>query len=220
MIDDPTTIINVIQTIPLYAVSLFAVIANLFPFIPEEIFLVALGYLLASQEAITIPIIILLIIGFLVADSFLYWMAWRQSTWVQKLRNKFLHIRALKDNEFIITHAFKIVFISRFLIYIRFIGPVLSGSAHVPYRKFILSDMVALMVYVPFIIFVGQYSHERINAIVSGFSVANNLVGLAVALIGIGFLMWGLKKFLFKRLEKKYNSTRDFFGISPDDEKQ
>jgi membrane protein DedA with SNARE-associated domain len=96
------------------------------------------------------------------------------------------------DDTFIERHIKKIIFFSRFLVQLRFLGPFLGGTKKVPLRTFLTYELAALCIYVPLLLSVGAYFRNRLEAILEGLGTVHNIIliiiGAVILLSVIGLL--------------------------------
>lgn len=163
---------------------ILALMVNFIIPIPEEIILVLLGYL-ASTGVFKIWIIApILVSGMITSDMVLFSVSKHGSKYLQKLKQKIQNNKLLRDENFVHNHIKKIIFVSRFITHFRFIGPVLSGSMKIKWQTFFLYDLIALCLYVPAWLFLGDYFHGRIRTLLEGVGVFRNILFIVIGVIG------------------------------------
>lgn len=175
-----------------------SLLANMIVPVPEEVFLLALGYLVAKGFFHPVLIVGIVLVGFMISDTVLFFLARRGNTFLLRIRDMFMRRLSLTNSEFIMGHMNKIIFFSRFLIQFRFLGPVIAGSYNVPYRHFFKINAIALCVYVPLVVVVGHYFEDRIGQIASGVGVVRNII-LAVVAVLVFLALFKLMRTLFIR---------------------
>jgi membrane protein DedA with SNARE-associated domain len=186
-----------------------SLLANIFIPVPEEIFLLTLGYLTGGVNPPLNPYLTVAIVtpGLLISDMFLYTLARHGGRYVRILEKKIKNFKFTRDESFIKKHITKIVVISRFVVQFRFIGPVLAGTTRMPFKKFILWDFLALLVYVPFVIFIGNFFHSRIERVLEGIAVVKNYVLIGVGLIVLYSILKFIRNMFFKEFVVKFSET-------------
>ena len=93
-------------------------------------------------------------------------------------------------------HIGKTTFILRFVVGLRFLSPFLAGSMKIKWKKFQFYNMLAAIVYVPIVVFLGYHFHNRLVALISGFEIARHIIFLPVlAVIGALISIFLKKKF-------------------------
>lgn len=139
-----------------------AIVANIFPFIPEEIFLLGMGYVAWSSWYYFIYFSIFLIIGFMMIDSCLYFLAKSGNKYVMKYARYFFGEWLDRDEWHFRRNLTKIIFFSRPITYLRFIGPVLAGYYKVPYIKYVKINLCILIIYVPTLLTLGRIFGKQV----------------------------------------------------------
>lgn len=180
--------INQIGGLTYGGMFILALISNMVVPVPEELVLVAVGYFSAKGHFNFFYSYGIFVSGMFVSDTILYFMAYKGSRITKRLQRKIENNRHLKDEGFVKRHIRKIIFISRFLMYLRWVGPVISGVARVPYKKFALYDFLALLIYVPLILFLGFYFENYIDKIMSDVNRVRNIFMLIFSVIVLIFL--------------------------------
>lgn len=179
---------------------ILSLIANMVVPIPEEIILVIVGYFVAKGQFNFFYSYIIFILGMFVSDTVLYYLALKGARITKRLRQKIENNRHLKDEGFVKRNIKKIIIISRFLMYLRWIGPVLSGITHVPYKKFAFYNFIALIIYIPLILFLGLYFENYIDKIISDVNRVRNTFLLILSIIVLIFLAKNINKKFIKSI--------------------
>ncbi|MES2023324.1 MAG: VTT domain-containing protein [Patescibacteria group bacterium] len=171
-----------------------SIISNVIVPVPEEAVLLILGYLAGTQNIngfILAPIVFL---GLLLSDIVMYFLSKRGAKVVNFFYQKVFASRLEGKTEWIGGHINKIIFFSRFLVQLRFLGPFFAGHLRIPFKKFLIYDFLALIIYVPMYLFIGWYFHSRVEFIIDGIGTIRNIIIIVVAL---GMLL-ATYKFLYK----------------------
>lgn len=196
-----TQAVELISTLSYWGIFGFSLIANMIVPVPEEFFLLALGYVSGIDSSINIFITIPLVIGGLfISDIALFSFARSGHRYIRALERKVKNFKFAQNEAFVQKHIRTIIFVSRFVIQFRFIGPVLAGSTKTKWKTFLFWDLFALAVYVPLILFAGNYFNDRITKIIHGIAVAKNYVLIAVVIIAIVWLARLARRTLFKNI--------------------
>lgn len=174
-----------------------AFLSNMFIPVPEEIILLVIGYL-TGIGSFSYPIIMaIFILGMLISDYMVYSLAYRGSKLVKRLQERMEKRGLLKSKTYVKRHMKKIIFFSRFLVYLRFIGPVVAGSNRVPRKLFLTYDFLALVVYVNIFLGLGNHFHKQIRIVSDGVGKFSNiLVTVVLFIITIVVLRFVQKNFL------------------------
>lgn len=193
--------------LPLFFI-LIGFIANTFPLIPEEVFLITLGYMISKGISIY-PfhvIAFLVIIGLLLADLLVYYLAFKGNKVTNKILKKYLKIDLEENQIFLKDNINKIIFFSRFLAQMRALGPILSGITHFPFKKFLKINLLALFIYTSGVMWLGFYFSNRIGKIIEGANILNNIIFGVLVLISIIVISIKMRKKFFFYLHKLKNT--------------
>ncbi len=168
--------------------------------VPEEILLLLIGYI--SGVGLNNVYIALLasIIGVLLGDNILFWLSrYRGSKLIDKLKRKIRKNEVMKYKNLMKQHIGKTIFILRFIVGLRFFGPFLAGSLKVRWKTFQLYNFLAVLIYVPIMVFLGFHFHKQLALLITEFEIIRHLVFLTF-LTFLGFLISTFirKKFLIK----------------------
>jgi membrane protein DedA with SNARE-associated domain len=197
------SLIASLGTISYGGLFLIALAANMIIPIPEEFILLVLGYLSGTGAFNFYLLAGTMITGMFISDIVLFKLSRHGNKYLNKLKKKISTNRLLKDEEWTKRHIKKIIFISRFLMQLRFIGPVLSGSVHTPWKTFLFYDFIALCIYVPFVLFLGDYFHSQLSQIIHGAGVAKNIILFVVGLLLFILLTRFIEKGFVRSITKK-----------------
>lgn len=175
-----------------------AFLANVVIPVPEEVIILAIGYVVGLGHInfwITTGLVIL---GMLISDVIMFALSLHGNKLVRLAYDKFFAKLVPMNDEFIQKHINKIIFVSRFLINLRFIGPFLAGQAKVSYKKFIVLDGVAIIVYAVTLIWAGNYFHNRIAAIFEGAGMVKNIILVVIGIMLLIMILRAVKNAFIK----------------------
>ncbi|MGD9636432.1 MAG: DedA family protein, partial [Pirellulales bacterium] len=162
--------------------------------IPEEVAFVVAGVLSAEGHLHWPTALAACLLGALLGDSVMYGIGrqWGESLLSSHPRLSWM-LQAKREKQFeeaVEQHAFKVMFLSRFLVGIR--GPVYvaAGASHVPYRKFLMYDLVCASLVVTTFFFLAFFFGERVlNWIRDAEMTATIAVVLVVTGVGLFLYM-------------------------------
>jgi membrane protein DedA with SNARE-associated domain len=163
--------------------------------VPEEIVLLTIGYLSSSGMFNIYFVTIVSFLATLGSDIFLYLLAKKDSKLTANLKvrmhkNPFVKSWMKKPND-----IGRAVFMMRFFVGLRFLGPILAGAMNVPLKKFIFYDTLALLLYTPFFVLIGFAFHNSFLRMVTRVeSIRYLLFFLAVGVISFFLLRLASKK--------------------------
>jgi len=190
-------IINQLGTFSYLGIFGVSFLANVVIPVPEEIVLLALGYLSGSGHANIYYIIPIVMAGLLASDIVMYALARGGNKYVTGFYEKFFAHRLESKQEWIHDHVEKVIFYSRFMVQLRFIGPFIAGHLKVPFRKFITYELAALVIYVPLFVWIGYYFQSRIVRIIDGVDLVRNIILITLGvIIGISLLRYWYRRFI------------------------
>lgn len=176
-------IIKHVSTLSYLGIFLVSFMANVFVPIPEEIIILAIGYVAGTGKISPFIAGPLVIIGALTSDFMMFELSRRGNKIIKVVHDKFFSkVIPLKD-EFVNEHINKIIFFSRFMVQMRFFGPFLAGKIKTSYKTFLSYDLLALTVYVTFLMWTGHYFESRISRIFDGIGQFKNILFGVIGLV-------------------------------------
>lgn len=195
-------IIRHISTLSYVGIFAISVAANILVPVPEEVVVLAIGYV-AGTGAINFWITLgVVILGSLLSDMGMFWLSRHDNKWVKGFYTKIFSRVFPVDHEFLVQHSSKVIFLARFLVQLRFLGLFIAGQVRVSWKKFIAYDLAALLIYVPLLMWAGHYFAKRIDSVFSGVNQAKNII---IVIAGI-MILWSFTKMIrdyFLKVVKK-----------------
>jgi len=180
-----------------------SILANIVIPVPEEAVILAFGYLAGTGRVNGLILIPIVIAGLLTSDIVMYALSKRGNRLILFFYKKFFSKRLERRRAWLESHVEKVIFFSRFMVQLRFLGPFFAGQTRVPLKRFLKYELAALILYVPFFIWVGFYFRNRVEAIVSGINTARNIILIIAGIAIILSLLGALRRFAFKIPEPK-----------------
>lgn len=200
------TLIAELGSLSYFGIFLISILANVFIPFPEEVVILGLGYLSGTGNANIWILIPLVISGLLISDIGMYYLSRGGNKWVNMFYQKVFADKLGDKLVWMNANINKVVFFSRFMVQLRFLGPFMAGQVKMPFKKFILIELAALFIYVPLFLGLGNYFHSRISSIIDGVNVARNII-LTVAGLLIIFAIFKILKKKLMRIFKKIMSN-------------
>jgi len=184
----------------IFVLFLFANIV--IPF-PEEIFIIAIGYL--GSTGLMNPYIAgaIAILGLMTSDIIIFSLIKRGNKLLMRVGKFLLGKSFVEDTVFFKNHVNKIIFFTRFIVSVRFLGLFIAGTLKVKHRTFITYDGIAILIFVPILIFIGDYFHKQFSAIVNGAGLVRYWILFLVLLV----LFMYFSRFFRRALLKKFFSS-------------
>ena len=158
--------------------------------LPEDLTLVATGYLISRSLVHPVPAVVTGILGILTGDQFVYSVGRHFGTRIVRHR-WFSHVlpaaRYAWIREKFGRHGEKLVFFARFVSGLR--GPVFiaSGILEMPRGRFILYDLAGALINVPLFILIGHLSGPHLESILLHLMKARRTVLLLLLLVALYF---------------------------------
>lgn len=191
-------LINQIGLLSYVGIWFVSLISNVVIPVPEEAVIIVLGYLAAGPKFNGFILLPLVLSALLTSDIIMYFFSRRNNKLVSVFYDKIFASRLESKREWIDKNIDKVVFFSRFLVQLRFLGPFFAGQTGMKFKKFLLLDLGALLVYVPAYLLIGRYFRSRINFIIGGIGVVRNII----IIIGIGIILFALLRYIKNLLLK------------------
>jgi len=159
---------------------------------PEDIPLLAAGWLCHKGQADLYWMIVTGLIGVMAGDSTLFFMGRRyglhvvEHRWFQRIARPWMIRRA---RELYTNHGAKVLFVARFMPGLRAVMFLTAGTFRVPFWKFFSIDGLAALLSVPLWIVCGYKFAQHIEEFLGGARIATYvIVGLLVAAL----IAWGI----------------------------
>jgi membrane protein DedA with SNARE-associated domain len=162
-------------------VFIISLLANIVIPVPEEIGLLAIGYGSREVGLSLILIIPIVILGLLTSDLVLYYLSRRGNKIVTGFYNRIFRNRLTERKQWLEDNVKKVIFFSRFLVQLRFLGPFFAGQTKVSWKTFVIYELAALIIYVPLVVGIGWVFHNSIENIADGINVVRNIILIVFA---------------------------------------
>lgn len=156
--------------------------------LPEEIVLIIAGYLAAVGYTNLYTTIFVAIAGLFIGDCIIYKLSKHGSKIILKIKEKLLQEKVDKFSKLLEEHEGKTIFITRFIIGLRIMGPILAGSHKTNFAKFIFFNILAILIYAPLLVLLGYHFHNQILIFVSKIMAVRHSIAVAIWII-LGYLI-------------------------------
>lgn len=181
--------INSIEHFSYLGIFIFALFAGFIIPIPEEIVLLITGYMAHFHIIHLTPAIFIIIIAFIIGDNILFKLALKNNKHVAKLIHEVLSLEMIsKKKDFFEKHIGITIFLSRFIPFFRFVGPIFAGYIKASDKTFLLFNTLAIAIYAPFVIWVGYFFSEYFSWIVIEIGKVRHILFILVLII-VGLLI-------------------------------
>lgn len=199
--------INELGNLSYVGVFLISIIANVFVPFPEEVVILGLGYLSGTGHAKITYLIPIVILGSIISDAGMYYLSLRGNKFINIFYQKIFSKKTADKIPWIKENINKVIFFSRFMVQLRFLGPFFAGQIKMPFKKFLMIDFLALSVYIPLFLFLGKYFHKRISFLVDGINVFKNILLIifgAIIIFSIFKILKRKVKNIFEKISSEY----------------
>ncbi len=169
--------------------------------IPEELFLVVLGYLIYAGVFSPIPVLLVVLVAAVAHDQLLYRLGRLDNSRAKWFLEQITQWTLLNRDELVKKHLLRVVFYTRFLPYVRMAGPLLAGFHQVPWKHFTIVNTAAIVVYMPLSILLGYHFHSGIEQLLAQVTVFHHLILVTLLVIIGSSVGWYIGKAL--GLERK-----------------
>lgn len=190
--EETQALIHNISAFSYLGVFVISLLANVVVPVPEEIVILAIGYVVGMGTLNPWITFVIVILGLVVSDTIMYALAYRGARLLNLFYERFFAVTLKSRQAWIDANPGKVIFYSRFMMQFRFLGPFLAGKNKMPYKKFLSYELAALFIYVPLLLVIGAYFQNRLELIVEGVGTARNIL---LSVIGI-VVLFGISKFI------------------------
>ncbi len=187
--------------------------------LPEDIPLVAAGYLVWDGTLSVWGTLLVTLTGVLIGDTILFWLGRKFGMKLLDPRRKkpfFPPDRVHRVKAYFRKYGEKIVFFARFVAGFRAVAFFMAGAMKMPYQHFILFDGLAALVSVPIWIGLGyglgHYFGDEISQILA--NLRNFKTGFSI-LVGVALLIFAVKMFRRYQQAKKAAAKAAAHSIVP-----
>ncbi len=169
-------VIRIIESFSYLGIAGFSVLTGYIIPIPEEVTLLIIGYVAGIGPIKLYFAVAAAAGGVIVGDNILFLMSLRGSKYVDRLKNKLRKNKIIHYEHVMHEHIGKTIFFIRFVVGLRFFGPVLAGMLKVKWRKFFFINAAASILHALFFISLGYYFHRSFLVLVTQVEVIRHIL--------------------------------------------
>ena len=164
--------------------------------VPEEVPIVVAGVFSSQGELIPELAFLSCLVGALLGDSVMYYIGYHFGHSLLLKHPRFAKFVGAQREEYfekaIQKHSFKVLLLARFMVGIR--GPVYlaAGVVRMPFRRFILCDLLCATLVVGTFFGLSYYYGSEITQFISDAEKTLTLVVLAI--LGAAYLLWNRRR--------------------------
>lgn len=133
--------------------------------LPEEIVLLSIGYGASTHAFHLFPALFAAMLGALLGDATLFGIVRHGGAYADRLYRMFTYTKSKKVRRMVAredTFPMHYIVVSRFIVGVRSLGPVLAAHHAVSWTRFLLWDSLAVALYVPTVFFLGFHFHHTV----------------------------------------------------------
>lgn len=161
---------------------------------PEAVLLMLSGFV-ASTASLDLNlgwVVFVCALGGFTGDALLFWLSLNGSRHVEYFRKKIKQSKLLKYERYVSTYPGKTLFFLRFVVGVRFFGPVVAGASDVKMKDFLFFNFLISVINACIFVMLGYFLRQKIIVAITAVEVIKNISLLSSALIAgliIGFFM-------------------------------
>ena len=198
-------LIQHLRTLSYGGVFIASLLANVVVPVPEEVVLLAIGYVARSAGWSLFIIFPLVMAGLLASDLVLYYFSKKGNRLIMAFYNRIFKSRLDDRRHWLEKNVNKVIFFSRFLVQLRFLGPFFAGQTKVTWKVFIGYELLAMLIYVPLVVGAGWMFHNSVDHIINGINVVRNVILSVFGLI----LLFSLYKYIRNHAFGSHHITKE-----------
>lgn len=153
--------------------------------LPEEIVLLLVGYLAGFGFLDVYWATATAILGVFLGDTIVFWLGLKGGGFMERIKSRMRPDKIAKYEEFMRHHAGRSIFLLRFVVGLRFLSPLLAASLGIKFYKFQFYDFLAIIIYVPLVVFLGYAFHQNISLLIGKAQALRHII-FTVLEVGIG----------------------------------
>lgn len=172
---------------------------------PEELVLLAAGYVAALGYMNLYGAMLVCFVGVVLGDLIGYSIGHHGGKLLKRLlaKDRFRRIEMHFER-----HGSKTIFISRFLAGIRVWFPIAAGAAKMPLKTFLFWDILAALIWTPIVVLVGFWFGGFLPRIVDWVKQLDLILGVLFAMFLLGLLFAVVKR---RSIQRKIEQLRHEF---------
>ncbi len=193
--------ISSVEQFSYLGIFLFAIFSGYIIPVPEEIILLIVGYMASARFIHLTPAIFVVIIAFIIGDNVLFRLTKKNNKFVTKLIHEVLSLKLfIKHKKFFEKHVKMTVFVTRFLPFMRFVGPIFAGYVKLEEETFMFFNTLAIVIYAPLVIWIGYFFNQYFDQIVGEIGKVRHTAVILLWII-IGLVITRVVDYAFRKAD-------------------
>lgn len=179
-------LINSIRGLSYLGIFLLAASVSYTIPIPETVVLILLGYAAGTGKMDIANVLIASVAGGIFGDNIVYRLSLLGHKYVEHFNQKVRSHKIIQYEHLVKNNIGKAIYFLRFIVGVRFFGPVISGTLGIRWKRFLPYNAGATLLRSSFFITLGYFFHQKIAAVIVGAEAASSLLLFSsVFIIGI-----------------------------------
>lgn len=191
--------INSVEHFSYIGIFLFAIFSGYIVPIPEEIILLIVGYMVSVDLVHFFPAVLVVILAFMIGDNILYRLTLRNNKYVTKFIHDVLSLKIIaRHRGYLERHIGLAIFLTRFIPFMRFVGPIFAGYVKAKEKIFFIFNTLAIIIYAPLFIWVGYFFNEYFEYFVNQIIKIRHFAVIFLWII-VGLIITRIVDYIFKK---------------------
>ena len=167
--------------------------------IPEEVILAVIGFLAGAGKVNIYLALIFSVGGVILGDNIFYRLASNRNRYVLHLLERLPSEKLERYHSFMERNILLSLIVMRFLVGVRFLGPVLAGTAGISWKKFFIYDLTAVTLYISGFIYLGYMFADEIEWVIKEIEWFRHLVVIGIFAVLLGWIFNYYRAKIIKR---------------------
>ena len=181
----------------------FAVIEQVTP-IPEEVYLISLGYVAIHVGLNPFLSGIVALAGLLATDNVLYYLSLKGNKLAKKLLSKINPAIMERIERNFKERSVKTLFVTALIPKLRFFSPIIAGTLKVRWPTFLFINGGATLFYVIVYMCIGIFFHNQLTAVLKKLDFVQHGIFIVVMIIVAVFVAVKAKNLIFKKTASRW----------------
>lgn len=144
--------------------------------VPEAVFLLLIGFTAGLGKLHIALVLIVVFAGVLIGDNILYRLSFFGNHLVQRFNRKMRESKLIQYEHLVVDHIAEAIYFLRFIVGVRFFGPVIAGSLGIPWKKFFTANAMASLIHTVFFVMLGYMSGKKILYVVAEVEIIRHIL--------------------------------------------
>jgi membrane-associated protein len=175
-------------------IFIFFVTIDQITVVPEEVTLISIGYLAASEVFNPFIAGLVSLIAFLAVDTAYYYVSGSGMKLIRKLKDKIAKAKSGSWKEKLQRDYPKTLILLCFIPRMRMLAPIISGVLKITYKKFLLFDLIGLFLFTCLYIAIGYFFHKSLHAWMSELKSVRHVIFIGMMILFSVYIFIAIRK--------------------------